>query len=439
MIQKLGNLEKGAGKGKTAAIMSLIVNISFKKKFSGMVKNTIYVFYRDFLLNYVGYDKVYIIATNPNNKKDIDPIYDKDYIIFDIDKENVFDEYKIDDIFCNAHILMFWGGTLREYYFPISNRLMEWYKNHGDGHFYLCQDDPEFILLNPLPYIDHRLLNIPNEKGKMTSPLKFDDTDQSRLYLQRIKENGNYNVLNDCYNNSIIAYTGHDYPDFHNRIVSSRSKKLKKEIGNPKYWCELACYKWQAVNDNLDEKLVDYPYNRKYLSEYHGYKKHNDNRIDVTENFYNIFDEKILLITSTRFGFSDNMNADLHPVVRYDKLFELISSTSYSTFITANDTIFNNFISPRYFDTMLCDIIPFVYCEYDKKKDYTDDEELKEFMYVSTPEEFRDKVKKIANDESYYRHIKYLQRKSIYDKYGQYLTEESKQKFDKFFSECKYK
>ena len=50
-------------------------------------------------------------------------------------------------------------------------------------------------------------------------------------------------------------------------------------------------------------------------------------------------------------------------------------------------------------------------------------------MYVDTPEEFAEKVNKVATDENYYRHIKYLQRKSIYDNFKQYMNENSKRIF----------
>ena len=78
---------------------------------------------------------------------------------------------------------------------------------------------------------------------------------------------------------------------------------------------------------------------------------------------------------------------------------------------------------------MLSDIIAFVYAPYDADKEYTDDKELKEFMYVETPEEFAEKVNKVATDEKFYRHIKYLQRKSVYDKFNKYMNASSKKIF----------
>ena len=65
----------------------------------------------------------------------------------------------------------------------------------------------------------------------------------------------------------------------------------------------------------------------------------------------------------------------------------------------------------------------------------SDDEELKNFMYVSTPEDFADKVKRISEDESYYKHIKYLQRKAVYDKYKSYCNAETLSIFESWLKE----
>jgi hypothetical protein len=81
---------------------------------------------------------------------------------------------------------------------------------------------------------------------------------------------------------------------------------------------------------------------------------------------------------------------------------------------------------------MLSDIVAFVDLRYDPEKKLTDNEELKEFMYVSTPEEFSKKVDKIANDKQYFRHIVKLQRKSIFDNFGEFIEENNKEKYFKF-------
>ena len=120
---------------------------------------------------------------------------------------------------------------------------------------------------------------------------------------------------------------------------------------------------------------------------------------------------------------------DKFDVMEYYDLLQKVAELSKSAFITHEDSILGNQISPRYFDCMLSDIIAFVDLRYDPDKKLTDNEELKEFMYVSTPQEFAEKVEKIANDETYYRHIKYLQRKSIFDNFNDFIEEDIKEKY----------
>ena len=81
---------------------------------------------------------------------------------------------------------------------------------------------------------------------------------------------------------------------------------------------------------------------------------------------------------------------------------------------------------------MLSDIVAFVDLRYDPEKKLTDNQELKDFMYVSSPKEFAEKVDKIANDEEFYRHIVKLQRKSIFDNFRDYIEDKNVELYKKF-------
>lgn len=428
-MKKLNNLYKGAGKGKIAAVMGVTSCNSFRKM---GIKNVCLKLYRDYLLQYVGYDKVYIIATSHKEQKVNEEYFDKDSIIFGIEQKNLFNDLNIDDIFCKQHVLVFFGGVLANYYFSMCNRLTEWYVEHGDGHFYTLQDDPDFLTINPALLVDCRIEGSRRriEKDVQSKPYKYEVTPEVELYLEYDKSG----TLYDCFDNTIVAHCGNDYPLFFKKATSVK-------IGTPnviteaKYWDTLNVYNWQGVNDNLDLKFVDYPWSeKKYVSEYHGYIKHDKFRIDTTLAYYNEIPDKIMVIEA-RGHFSDEfMNADKIKEVEYNQLFETLGKNAHSSFIIANQSTFDDFISPRYFDLMLSDIIPFVYHGYDSKRAYTNNKELKDFMYVESPEDFAAKVKRISTDEKYYKHIKYLQRKSIYDNFSQYMTDESKEKFENFLN-----
>lgn len=428
-IQYVDSLTKGSGRGKTAAIIGITSQISFKKM---GIKNAGMKTYKDYLEQYVGYDKVYIVSSSVKEQKINEEYFDKDSIVFGIDRKNLFVDLEIDDIFCKQNVLIFFGGILKEYYFHICNRLVEWYLVNGDNHYYTIQDDPDFVTIDPALCVEKRLKDL-NDPDKVTKPKPY-TYDHTNPAVQLYDEYKKTNLLHTCFQNTIVAHCGEHYPEFFKKRISLPfgSPNL---VTVPKYWCKFNVYNWQGVNCNLEEKLKDYPLDRKYQSEYHGYIKHDDFRVEKTLEFYNSLDGPIKVIQAKGHFSDDFNNAETYKEVEYNKLFEEICKDSYSSFIIANPATFDDFISPRYFDLMLSDIIPFVYTPYDSKKSYTDDPELKDFMYVDTPEQFKENVEKIINSPEYYRHIKYLQRKSIYEKFNNYMLDTSKTIFEKYLKE----
>lgn len=423
-MEYLDNLTKGSGKNKIAAIIGITSSISFTRN---GIKNIGVNVYKHYLEQYVGYDKVYIISSSIKEQKINENYFDKDSIIFGIDEKNLFNKLNIDDIFCRQHALIFFGGVLHDYYFSICNRLVEWYSQHGNGHYYTIQDDPDFITINPALLVEKRLYKSETQKPK---PYVYDrTTSDAKLYVEYQKTN----LLHDCFNNTIVAHCGNNYDKFYNDRIKIKFG-TPNVVTEPKYWCKFNVYNWQGVNCNLSDKFKNYPLKRIYQSEYHGYIKHDDYRVENTLNFYNALKGPIKIIEA-KGHFSDNFkNAVKFKEVDYNKLFEEICKDSYTSFIIANKSTFNDFISPRYFDLMLSDIIPFVFTPYDSNKQYTDDEFLKEFMYVDTPEQFKERVNQVANNGKLFRKVKYHQRKSIYDKFNNYMTDESKKIFEKYIN-----
>lgn len=426
-IKQLDNLTKGSGKGKTAAIIRIVNPMSFTHI---GIKNVCVKIYKDYLEQYIGYDKVYIVSTSEKESKVNEEYFDKNSIIFGINKINILNDFNIDDIFCCQHALVVFGGVLKEYYFSMCNRLVEWYKVHGNGHYYTIQDDPDFITINPARFIERRLFVDENHKPK---PYNYNkEHPDVKLYA----EYKNTNLLNECFDNSIIAHCGENYNTYFERRTKMKFG-YDNIVTKPKFWCKFNVYNWQGVNCNLDEKFKDYSLDRKYQSEYHGYVKTDTERIKTTLEFYNSLDGPVKIIEGKN-PFSANFkNADKVKEIAYNDLFRELCKDSYSSFIIANSSTFGDFISPRYFDIMLSDIIAFVYTPYDAKKEYTDDEFLKEFMYVDTPDEFKKKVNEIVSNEKLFCKVKYLQRKSIYDKFKNYMTDDAKKKFEEYLSNNK--
>ena len=87
--------------------------------------------------------------------------------------------------------------------------------------------------------------------------------------------------------------------------------------------------------------------------------------------------------------------------------------------LVIGDNLHNgNIKSARFFESMLVDLVAFIYIKYDPNKEYIKDEFLKEFIYISTKEELKKKIEQIKNDKNLYKKIIELERKEIIDQFG---------------------
>lgn len=403
--------KQGYGKGKTAAIICMTKYISLSSK---LISTKTYEALKNFLIEYYGYEKVFFASTFQGRTT-------TEYEFFkgamrQIETPHCLDD--ADDIFqVQATLNQFLGYIYSDFYYNVL-RVNEWYKIHGDGHYFIIQDDPEIHYLNPFIVFNRRMFEY-KTLGHIVPEEIFEEYCKVWPNVEK------------CIEGCIIAHCGNSY-------ISYLSQLSPKNELTPKFvkkWCKFPLFTYQAMTDNVENKLKSYNYNNKrYDSEYHGYNR-GSKRMAIIENFYTALDNKSLLITSSRNLFRDHNKFDRVQSLFYDEMIPYIGQNAKSTFVTADEITFNDFISPRFFDAMLSDVIAFVYEPYDKDHKYIDDEELKNFMYVATPEDFAQKVSKIANDEVYYKHIKFLQRKAIYDKYKEFCNDKTRKIFENWLKQ----
>ena len=421
-MEKINTLYKGAGKGKRCVIISVTSTMTVSRN---GIKASAIIAYKDFLEEYVQYDKVYILAS-ANKVGKVDPMYGSaDDVIFGIETPNLFAQYQIDDIFTVQHVLIFFGGYMPNYYFATCNRLCEWYENPNHGIFYNIQDDPDWITIDPALYCDKRIDGCKLRNN--VKPYKYEDTPDARLYVEYNKKN----TLHECFGDSVVAYCGTYYP-----LYFEEAPKLgfgsPNVVTEPKRWDNFFCHYWSGVNKYIDKKLTDFPFEGKtFDSMYYGYVKHDDNRRKITSAFYNKLPNKTLIYRGKKPFSEDFANIEERPVFEYNTLWETICPETKTTFIICNGSVYNCFIMQRYFDMMLGDIVPLIYQPIDKDKTYVEGDTLKDFMYVSTPEEFAEKVKMLSEDETLYRRIVYLQRKSVYKMFKEFMKPETIEKIEK--------
>ena len=410
-IEEFKELVPGSGKGKTAVIICFTKYISLSSK---LISTKTYEALKNFLLEVYQYDKVDFSSTF-QYRSNTDFEFFKGCMIPSM-TPHCLDEY--DDIFhVQAAMNMFMGYIYDDYFYNVL-RINEWYQKHGDGHYFVIQDDPAISYIDPFPVLNRRTFEYKTLGHEVPE----------EVFQEYIKVWPN---VQKCLHGCIVAHCGTSYPTFLSKL-SPNNAMTPKFVSK---WCQFPLFTYQAMTDNISNKLHNYDYSlKKYDSEYHGYNR-GAKRMELIENFYAALPNKSLVITSSRNLFPHHDKFDRVQSLFYDDLIPYIGQNAKSTFVIADEVTFNDFISPRFFDAMLSDVIGFVYEPYDKDHKYIDDEELKNFMYVSTPEDFADKVKRISEDESYYKHIKYLQRKAVYDKYKSYCNTETLSIFQSWLKE----
>lgn len=425
-MEKLNYIKKNCGVGKVAAMPQIKDVVSFTKN---PIRTVCVYHYYKFLKEYCNYDKVYIIANVPTLDKEYwkcDNILKDFPVIYGTSKENLYNEYDIDDMYLIPSTPNYYGGCVFLHAPFNYNRIAEWYKVNKDNpnkHLFYIQDDPLFPNCNFAEVTCKRLFDLNNLKcfGNKANPQELIDKE-----IELLKKNRD--IVKETFDNTTVAFCGIDYEKFWKSI-----KENKRPVVNG--WDNFNCYIWNGVNDNLKAKLVDYDWNdKKYDSEYHGVTK-SGKRTKVTESYYAALKNKFMHVVGRSPFFKDlkeGEHFDKFDVTPYYELLQLVAKNAKSAFITHEDNILGNQISPRYFDCMLSDMVAFVDLRYDPEKKLTDNEELKEFMYVSSPKEFAEKVDKIANDEEFYRHIVKLQRKSIFDNFRDYIEDKNVELYKKF-------
>lgn len=399
-------LKPGSGKGKTAAIICMTKYISLSSK---LISTKTYETLKNFLLEYYKYDKVYFASTFQGRTN-------TDYEFFkgcmkQIETPNCLDD--ADDIFqIQAALNMFMGYIYDDFFYNVL-RIAEWYRKPSKGHYFIIQDDPEIHYLDPFPVFNRRMFEYKTLGHEVPE----------EIFEQYKKE---WETARDCIHDCVIAHCGTSYVDYLTKL-SPKNELTPKFV---KLWCRFPLFTYQAMTDNIANKLKSYSYlGKKYDSEYHGYNR-GAKRMELIEKFYTALPNKSLCITSSKNLFRAHDRFDRVSSLFYDELIPYIGQNAKSTFVIADKITFNDFISPRFFDAMLSDVIAFVYEPYDEFHKYIDDEELKEFIYVSTPEQYAERVAKISNDQAYYDHIKFLQRKAIYEKYKDFCNAKSRKIFE---------
>lgn len=365
--------------------------ISYIKRISLESKNVFSVdlyYLREYLLNVLHAKNVDFISKK--TRKEVDLSYYKNLI------DTNLNEY--DELYIYSGNFNIMGGR-----FPCETLPLIYKLNKYTGKLYYVLADPKFANVDPGINIKHRIKN-----GKLKTEKGYVDVDIKEL---------------DYFSNYIfpkvnIAFTGVDYELYYNNyILNGKNNNQLKYINNNISWFYLDLFGYYSVNEKLPEKLRNFDYETKiYDCVYFGNNRATS-RNKIIKDFYNTDKIKTLII-----GYNiDFINNDCMEYIKHDDLFNEISKYCYSTLVVGDDLHNNNIITTRFYESMLLDVVAFIYIKYDEEKKYVDNEFLKDFIYVSTPEEMYEKINLIKNDKLLYNKIVELERKEILSKYEKYI------------------
>ena len=376
---------------KKSAIVSLGTRISLS---SDNVRSVDLKFMREYLLNVLGREQVDYISKRTKKEAGLD--YFKDTT------ETDFNDY--DEIYIyNASFNPF-GGLFKDEALDTFEKL---YTFNGDVIYFII--DPK---LAPMDFAG--FLRARNKKGDYIFGTDVKVRDFKRHIDPEIVEGWTEKV----WKRMKIAFDGQDYEKYC-KMWNSSSPKIKgtyKWLNEDTEWFNMWIAEYYAINERLELKLKDYekvadPYDLVYF----GNNRQNE-RNKVIKELYDIPEFKKYCI-----GFDPQLaNTDSEKYVDHDELFKLIGEKCLATVVVGDNTHNGNIRTARFFETMLLDVAAFIYIKYDPTKSYVKNEFLKEFIYVSSKSELKEKIEKIKNDKELYKKIVELERKEILDQFSQY-------------------
>lgn len=381
-------VEPKKGNRKTG-IVSLGTRISLS---SNNVRSVDLKYLREYLMNLYGHQEVDFISKKTRKEKDID--YFKDTTEVD------FNDY--DEIYIYNSSLNPFGGLFKDEALDTFEKL---YDYNGSIVYFLI--DPK---MPPIDFSQFLLY-----KNKKTKDYIFGSDAKARNFKRYIAPEIVDNWSNKVWNRVKIAFNGFNYEKYCNmwNTAYAKSKNQFKLINDNVDWYSLDLVEYYAVNEELDLKLKNYnKIDNPYELVYFGNNRQNE-RNKIIHELYDIPEFNKLCI-----GFDPELeNTDVLNYLKHDELFETIGSKCLATVVVGDNCHNDNERTARFFESMLLDCVGFIYEKYDSKKAYINNEFLKDFIYISSKEQLKDRINQIKADPELYKKIVELERKDIIEQF----------------------
>ena len=377
-------IEIKTGKLKTA-IVSLGARITLDSK---NVRSVDLCYMRDYLLNVIDRDTVDFVSKKTKKEEGIE--YYKDIKYTDLNN--------YDEVYLYNNTLNIFGGVFQYESLLTFEKL---YNFNGDIFYLLA--DPK------MPCLDYSTFIKSRDKNGLYQ-VKCDNKEGVYNFNKEILDNWSDKV----WKNIIIAHTGQDYKLYVDTWNLENPKKIGQLNSNCK-WFNFWLFEYYAINEQLDLKLKTYNGCNKYDLVYFGNNRQNE-RNKLIKSLYNIKE-----LSKYCVGFDLGLdNSEFTDYVKHEDLFNIIGENCLATVIIGDNLHNNNIRTARFFESMLLDIVAFIYIKFDENKTYVQNEFLKDFIYISSNEELKEKINQIKSDKELYNRIVELERQEIINQFGQY-------------------
>lgn len=424
MLQKIEALRKGEGKGRSIGIFTVKRPLHFEVKEKVKLPTLQEVLnLRKYLKEYVLYDEVYIINFYFDDRYYFRKKEKFPYLLNIKNLEEV--KNLVDDLLYKPDTLTVFGGIFPQTIFYISSFI---YDKMKDDRFriYFYDHDPECLYFNPIRDIGRNLWL--NWKPKDLDKMDKDIIERYNLTSE--------DVMNYLDNNMISLYDGIDYEKV---IEMRKSISSDSDYSKIKRWSEFKINEFSFSNSfDLNKILVNNIFkNKKYKFSYFGGNRRDKKRREIINDLLSNIDSS-LIIGNIYDGLKMKDKGERFDYMGYMKIPELyyyLSENVKSSLFLIDELNWNRFKSFRFFENLLLDYVGFIYYQCDSDRKFIKNEELRDFIYIYSKEDFEEKVNRISSDENLYRRLIYLERKEFFEECKEYFSEENRDIFLKYLKD----
>lgn len=207
-----------------------------------------------------------------------------------------------------------------------------------------------------------------------------------------------------------VAFCGLDYEQYYNNYHNDTRADTRKILdidwayfGLIEYYTLLDCFKLDLQTGSKDSNAYDFMYC--------GNKRNCFSRSKILSDIVSLKDIKCATV-----GYRDkliNANADSIAYLPHREMLKLMNNKAISTIITGDNLHNGNIITARFYESMLLNCVAFIWHTYDSEKKFVQNQELKDFIYVSSVGELHDKILQVKQNKDLFNRIVQLERKEV--------------------------